>query len=96
MRRAKHPLAPALRSIISRGEFYEIKEDEIKYQFKFEELQKLKDYYRKFMPDGRQKFPTLESWYKDLSKEEKMRVIREGDIQTIDSRNFFPDPPGNE
>jgi hypothetical protein len=91
MRRAKHPMPPALRNKITEAKgFYQISENGIAYKMQFDELMKLKDYYRKFMPEEEQKFPSLAGWYKDLDKFSKEKVVREGNVPTNPS-DFYPD-----
>ncbi len=52
---------------------------------------KLKDYYKKFTPEGNLKFPTVAGFYKDLDIFSRVKVIREGELPNQEN-GFFPDP----
>lgn len=92
MRRAKHPVHPAIKDLqrnLSTG-FYEITEDGVTYSMTLEMTRKLKAYYRAFMPESNQKIPTLASWYKDLGSIQRKEVITKGKSSTSPT-DFFPD-----
>lgn len=92
MRKARHPLPleiVRLRFNPNSGK-YEISENEILYRFDYILIQRLKWYYSAFMPVGRQKYATIAGWYNDLSKEEKKKVERIGDIPEEDN-GFYAD-----
>ncbi|MGN6476321.1 MAG: hypothetical protein ACTHKV_03775 [Flavipsychrobacter sp.] len=77
---------------------YEKTEDGITYAMDLELTRHLKEYYR-FFPistlKAGEKYPTMQRWYQDLSKDEKKKVTRTGNLPP-EASDFFPDPDFSE
>jgi hypothetical protein len=70
---------------------WEITRDGITYSMSIEMTRNLIKYFTVYVPGIESDAPTMEKWYGDLSKEDKARVKREGNLPTVDT-GFYPDP----
>lgn len=91
MRRPRHPVGPELKRLTynSKSALYEIEELGILYSIPLEHTRLLKDFSRAGnFPAGE---ALIASWYKSLSKSDKKKVIRTGNIP-VPPDGFYPDP----
>lgn len=84
MRRARHPMPPALWSMKYNyiSKLYEISENGIIYSMSLEKTRELKE--------GIKLSENVANWYADLSNEKKKEIILSGNIQKPES-DFIPD-----
>lgn len=95
MRRSRRPTPLILSDLRYDPEkqLYSRTQEGITYSMPLELTRHLKEYYRDYdgKLDGGHAYPSMDRWYRDLSKQQKQQVIRTGNVP-VPKSDFFPDP----